>query len=83
MFGNIGLPELLLILAIVLLIFGANKLPEIARSLGKGVRAFRDESHKLRQDLEVEAKKEEKVEELKDVEEIKDVEPRPNVLQKK
>ena len=73
MFGNIGIPELLLILGIVLLIFGANKLPEIARSLGKGVRAFRDESHKLRQDLE----KEEKVEELKKVEEIKEIEPQP------
>lgn len=77
--GNIGPMELILILAIVLLIFGANKLPEIARSLGKGVRAFRDEAHKMRQDLE----REEKVEELKEVEEIKDVEPQPNVLRKK
>ncbi|MCR4405139.1 MAG: twin-arginine translocase TatA/TatE family subunit [Candidatus Acetothermia bacterium] len=77
--GNIGPMELILILAIVLLIFGANKLPEIARSLGKGVRAFRDEAHKIRRDLE----QEEKIEEIKDVEELKDVEPQPNVLRKK
>lgn len=73
MFGNIGPMELILILAIVLLIFGANKLPEIARSLGKGVRAFRSEAHKIREDLEKED----------EVEELKDVEPQPNVLQKK
>lgn len=71
MFGNIGIPELLLILAIVLLIFGANKVPEIARSLGKGVRAFRDEAQKLRREVELEAKKEEE----KKIEEIKEIEP--------
>lgn len=73
MFGNIGLPELLLILAIVLLIFGANKVPEIARSLGKGVRAFRDEAQKLRREVELEAKKEEeeKLERIKEIEPVK------------
>ena len=38
------LPELLIILLIVLLIFGAGKLPEIAGSLGKSIREFRKES---------------------------------------
>lgn len=70
MFGNIGIPELLLILAIVLLIFGANKVPEIARSLGKGVRAFRDEAQKLRREVELEAKKEEE-EKIKEIEPVK------------
>jgi sec-independent protein translocase protein TatA len=37
-----GLPELLIILFIVVLIFGANRLPELARGLGKGVRSFKD-----------------------------------------
>ena len=41
MFGNIGIPELLIILAIVLLLFGAKRLPEIARGLGKSVHEFK------------------------------------------
>ena len=41
MFG-LGMPELLIILVIILIIFGAGKLPEIGRGLGKGIRNFRD-----------------------------------------
>ncbi len=41
LFGQIGLGELLLILAIVLLLSGARKLPEIARSLGRAVQEFK------------------------------------------
>jgi sec-independent protein translocase protein TatA len=40
--GRIGLPELLIILVIVILIFGANRLPEIGRGIGKGIRNFKD-----------------------------------------
>ena len=40
--GRIGLPELLVVLAIVILIFGANRLPEIGRGLGKGIRNFKE-----------------------------------------
>ncbi len=39
--GRIGMPELLVILVIVLLIFGASKLPQIARSLGQGIKEFK------------------------------------------
>ena len=39
--GPLGLPELLIILFIILLIFGARKLPEIGSSLGKGIRTFK------------------------------------------
>ena len=42
MFGKLGLPELLIILVIVILIFGANRLPEIGRGIGKGIRNFKD-----------------------------------------
>ncbi|MFH1075097.1 MAG: twin-arginine translocase TatA/TatE family subunit, partial [Candidatus Firestonebacteria bacterium] len=38
---NIGLPELILILVIALLIFGAGKLPEVGRSLGKSIKEFK------------------------------------------
>ena len=41
---SIGGPELLLILAVVLIVFGAGKLPDVLGQLGKGVRTFRDES---------------------------------------
>ncbi len=40
-FGPIGLPQILIILLIVLLIFGAKRLPEIGSSLGKGIRSFK------------------------------------------
>lgn len=41
---NIGGPELIFILVIVLIVFGAGKLPEVLGQLGKGVRTFREES---------------------------------------
>ena len=39
---GLGIPELLIILAIIILIFGANRLPEIGRGIGKGIRNFKD-----------------------------------------
>lgn len=41
MFGNLGMWEMLVILFIVLLLFGARRLPEIGGSLGKGIREFK------------------------------------------
>jgi len=40
--GPIGLPELVIILFIVILIFGANRLPQLATGLGKSIRSFKD-----------------------------------------
>ena len=40
-FGPIGLPQILIVLLIILLIFGAKRLPEIGASLGKGIRTFK------------------------------------------
>jgi sec-independent protein translocase protein TatA len=45
MFG-LGIGELVVILVIVLIIFGAGKLPEIGEGLGRGIRSFRKEVHK-------------------------------------
>lgn len=47
---SLGVPELLIVLVIILLVFGAGKLPEIARGLGKAVGDFRRASQGL--DLE-------------------------------
>ena len=41
MFNNLGMPELLIIVFVVLLLFGAKKLPELAQGLGKGIREFK------------------------------------------
>jgi len=41
LFGPIGLPEMLIILAIVILIFGANRLPELGRGIGSGIKNFK------------------------------------------
>ena len=48
---NIGMPELILILVVALLIFGPTKLPELARSLGRGLAEFRRASSDLRSQL--------------------------------
>ena len=40
--GRIGLPELVIIMAIVILIFGANRLPELGRGIGKGIKNFKE-----------------------------------------
>ena len=42
MFGPIGIPELIIILVIILLLFGASRLPEIGRGLGKGIKNFKE-----------------------------------------
>jgi sec-independent protein translocase protein TatA len=55
MLGGIGAQELLLILLIILLLFGARKIPEIARGLGKSVAEFK----KGTKDIEEEIKREE------------------------
>ena len=41
MLGNLGFPEILIIMVIVLLLFGAKRIPEIAGSMGKGIKEFK------------------------------------------
>ena len=50
--GDLGTPELLIILAIVVLVFGASKLPELARGSGRALRIFKAETKSLGDDDE-------------------------------
>jgi TatA/E family protein of Tat protein translocase len=52
MFG-IGTTELIIIMFIILLIFGAKKLPELAQGLGKGIREFKKASNDIQEELSV------------------------------
>lgn len=47
MLPNVGMGELVVILLIVLLLFGAKRLPEVAKSLGKSVKSFKDGMNEL------------------------------------
>ena len=55
MFGSVGMPELIIGLVVILLLFGAKRVPELARGLGSGVREFK----KGTQEGEIEDKKKE------------------------
>jgi sec-independent protein translocase protein TatA len=50
---NIGPTELLVILVIALLVFGPSRLPEVGRTIGKGLREFRKASEEIRQELKI------------------------------
>jgi sec-independent protein translocase protein TatA len=43
MFGNLGATEILLIVAVITLLFGAKRIPEIAKGIGKGIHDFKKE----------------------------------------
>ncbi len=66
MFGNIGTPEILLIVLVILILFGANKIPDFARGLGKGMKEFKkalkdvEEEINLDEETSDKEKKEEK-----------------------
>lgn len=53
--GNLGWQELVIILAIVLVLFGPRRLPEIAEALGKSVRKFRSASHDVEREIRCDA----------------------------
>ena len=64
-FGSIGMPELLIILLVVLLLFGAKRLPELARGLGKGIREFKDATKNVEKEFKELEKGEEETKEKK------------------
>lgn len=51
LFLNIGGPEMILIVFVALLLFGGEKLPQIARGLGKGIRDFKDASEGVKREI--------------------------------
>jgi len=52
MFGNLGTPEILIIGLIVLVLFGAKRIPEFMQGLGKGVREFRKAARDIQTEIE-------------------------------
>ncbi len=50
--GSLGAPELILIFLVVLVLFGAKKIPELAQGLGKGVKEFRKAMKDVQDDVE-------------------------------
>ena len=52
MFGPIGMPELILIFVVALIVFGPKKLPDLGRSLGKGIAEFKRASDDLKRTIE-------------------------------
>ena len=52
MFSGIGTFEILIILFIILLLFGAKKLPELAKGLGKGIKEFKKASNDIKEEVE-------------------------------
>ncbi|HKD16258.1 MAG TPA: TatA/E family twin arginine-targeting protein translocase [Thermoanaerobaculia bacterium] len=52
MLGSIGMPELILIFVVALLVFGPKKLPELGKSLGRGLAEFKKASEELKKTIE-------------------------------
>ena len=68
---NIGLPELMIIAAIALIVFGPQKLPELAKALGKAMREFKKATEEMKESFEAETK---------DLEELKTTLTEENLL---
>lgn len=50
--GGLGGWEIMIILLFVLIFFGANKIPEIARGMGRGIREFKDATKEIKDEIE-------------------------------
>ena len=49
---SLGGPEIILIVAVILIFFGAKKIPELARGMGRGIREFKDATREVTKDLD-------------------------------
>lgn len=52
MFGSPGLPEILIVILVILLFFGAKRIPELARGIGQGIKEFRKASDEIKKEIE-------------------------------
>jgi len=50
--GGLGTTEVLVIMVVILIFFGAKRIPELARGLGKGIREFKDATKEIKNDIE-------------------------------
>ena len=57
MLGNIGTGEIIILLVVILIFFGAKKIPELAQGLGKGLREFRKATKDIQDDITVDDRK--------------------------
>jgi sec-independent protein translocase protein TatA len=55
--GNLGASEIIIIVLVVLLFFGAKKIPELMQGLGKGIREFKKATRDIEEDITKEVKK--------------------------
>lgn len=55
--GNLGATEIILIVLVLLVFFGAKKIPELAQGLGKGIREFKKATREIENDITSDAKK--------------------------
>ena len=56
--GSVGMPEVLLIVLVVLLLFGGKKIPELMRGIGKGIHSFKEGMNGVEKEITSEEKKE-------------------------
>lgn len=60
MFGSLGATEILLIVLAILILFGAKKIPELAKGIGKGMKEFKNAVKDVQEDLQIDEKESKK-----------------------
>lgn len=61
MFGSLGATEILMIIAAILILFGAKKIPEFAKGIGSGIKELKNSLKDIEKDITLDDKKDEKV----------------------
>lgn len=62
MFGNLGAPEIILIIIAILILFGAKKIPELAKGIGKGMKEFKKAVKEVEEDITLDESNDDKKE---------------------